>query len=114
MEEQLNKTFGALSDATRRHMLSLLVERDMAVTEIADRFPLTLAGVSKHLAVLTRAGLVSRRRRGREIWCGIEPGGLRDAFVWMQAFGHFEATAYDALESVLDGLAAAVDDLEPR
>ena len=114
MEKQLNKTFSALSDPTRRNMLSLLVERDMPVTEIAERFPLTLAGASKHLSILTRAGLISRRRRGREVWCRIEPGGLRDAFFWMQSFGHFEASAFDALESVLDGLAATPEDLDRR
>lgn len=86
----------------------MLLEDDMAVTDVADPFEMSLAAISKHLNVLTEAGLISRERRGRVVWCRLEPDALRAASVWMQGFGQFEPVDLDAFERFL------AQELEPR
>ena len=93
--------YAALSDATRRAILAMLLEDDMAVTDVAEPFAISLAAISKHLGVLARAGLISQERRGRVKWCKLEPDALRDASVWMQGFGQFEPVNLDAFERFL-------------
>lgn len=110
MTDPLDTVFAALADPTRRRILAMLLEDDMAVTDVAHPFEMSLAAISKHLAVLTEAGLIRREKRGRVTWCKLDPDALRDASVWMQAFGQFEAVDLDALERFLaielgDGLA---------
>ncbi|NEX47670.1 ArsR/SmtB family transcription factor [Pseudotabrizicola algicola] len=101
MTDALSSVFAALADPTRRAILSMLLEDDMAVTDVAEPFQMSLAAISKHLTVLTEAGLVSREKRGRVIWCKLEPDALRAASVWMQGFGQFEAVDLDAFERFL-------------
>ena len=74
----------------------------MAVTDVAEPFEMSLAAVSKHLGLLSRAGLISQEKRGRGKWCKLEPDALRDASVWMQGFGQFEPVNLDAFERFLD------------
>jgi len=102
MSASLDIVFAALADPTRRAILAMLLEDDMAVTDVADPFDMSLAAVSKHLAILTRAGLVSQEKRGRVKWCKLEPAALRDASIWMQGFGQFEAIHLDAFERFLE------------
>lgn len=99
---QLDAIFSALADPTRRAILGMLLEDDMAVTDVAAPFPISLAAISKHLAVLAAAGLIQQERRGRIIWCKLMPDGLRSASVWMQGFGQFEPVDLDAFERFLD------------
>ena len=99
----LDAIFSALADPSRRAILSMLLEDDMAVTDVAAPFQMSLAAISKHLGILAEAGLITRERRGRVIWCKLEPDRLRDASVWMQGFGQFEAIDLDAFEAFLDG-----------
>jgi DNA-binding transcriptional ArsR family regulator len=98
----LDAIFLALADPTRRAILTLLLEDDMAVSDVAEAFPQTLANVSKHLGVLADCGLISQEKRGRVKWCKLEPDALRAASVWMQAFGQFEPMDLDALERFLE------------
>ena len=93
MSDPLDATFAALADPTRRRILALLLEDDMAVTDVAAPFEVSLAAISKHLAILTRAGLIAQERRGRLVWCKLEPQALRAASVWMQSFGQFDPVA---------------------
>ncbi|RBI76019.1 ArsR family transcriptional regulator [Roseovarius sp. TE539] len=102
MAPTLDTVFAALADPTRRAILSLLLEDDMAVTDVAEPFEMSLAAISKHLGILSRAGLISQERRGRVVWCKLEPGALREASVWMQGFGQFEAVNLDAFEKFLE------------
>ncbi|MGB0900538.1 ArsR/SmtB family transcription factor [Halocynthiibacter sp.] len=102
MSAPLDIIFSALSDATRRQILTMLLEDDMAVTDVAEPFDMSLAAISKHLVVLTNAGLISQDKRGRVKWCRIEENALRDASAWMQAFGHFEAVNLDDFERFLE------------
>lgn len=109
MTDPLSTVFAALADPTRRAILSMLLEDDMAVTDVAEPFQMSLAAISKHLTVLTEAGLVSREKRGRVIWCKLEPDAMRTASVWMQGFGQFEPVDLDAFERFLEAELANED-----
>ncbi len=102
MTDRLDTVFAALADPTRRAILAMLLEDDMAVTDVAEPFTISLAAISKHLGVLADAGLISRERRGRVIWCRLEPDAMRAASVWMQGFGQFEPLDLDAFERFLE------------
>ncbi|MDX2482847.1 ArsR/SmtB family transcription factor [Antarcticimicrobium sediminis] len=102
MINPLDMVFAALADPTRRAILSMLLEDDMAVTDVAEPFEMSLAAISKHLSILSRAGLISQERRGRVKWCKLEPDALRPASVWMQGFGQFEPVNLDAFERFLE------------
>ena len=97
----LDQIFMALADPTRRAILAMLLEDDMAVTDVAHPFEMSLAAISKHLGILAAAGLISQEKRGRVKWCKLEPDALREASIWMQAFGQFEAVNLDAFERFL-------------
>lgn len=101
-DQRLDQIFSALADPTRRRILSMLLEDDMAVTDVAGPFQMSLAAVSKHLAVLAAAGLIRQERRGRITWCQIEPDGLRNASIWMQGFGQFDPVDLDDFERFLE------------
>lgn len=106
----LDTVFAALADPTRRAILAMLLEDDMAVTDVAEPFAMSLAAISKHLAVLAEAGLISQEKRGRVKWCKLEPDALRNASLWMQGFGQFEAIDLDAFERFLDADLTMLDD----
>ncbi|WP_372841839.1 ArsR/SmtB family transcription factor [Phaeovulum sp.] len=97
----LDLLFAALADPTRRAILTMLLEDDMAVTDVAAPFAISLAAVSKHLAILADAGLISQEKRGRLKWCKLEPAAMRAATTWMQGFGQFEPLDLDDFERFL-------------
>lgn len=101
MAMPLDTVFAALGDPTRRAILAMLLEDDMAVTDVADPFAMSLAAISKHLGVLSAAGLISQEKRGRVKWCKLEPDAMREASIWMQSFGQFEAVNLDDFERFL-------------
>lgn len=98
----LDTVFAALADPTRRAILTMLLEDDMAVTDVAAPFDISLAAISKHLTILTRAGLISQEKRGRVKWCKLEPDAMRGATVWIQGFGLFEPVHLEAFERFLE------------
>ena len=102
MTSDVDQVFAALADPTRRAILAMLLEDDMAVTDVAEPFEMSLAAISKHLNVLSAAGLISQEKRGRVKWCKLEPDSLRAASVWMQGFGQFEPVNLDAFERFLE------------
>lgn len=102
MTRDLDQVFAALADPTRRTILTMLLEDDMAVTDVAQPFDMSLAAISKHLLVLSAAGLISQEKRGRVKWCKLEPDALRAASVWMQGFGQFEPVNLEAFERFLE------------
>lgn len=85
----------------------MLLEDDMAVTDVAEPFEMSLAAISKHLGILTAAGLISQEKRGRVKWCKLEPDTLREASVWMQGFGQMGGLDLDAFERFLQSELAA-------
>lgn len=102
MPDPLDQIFAALSDPTRRAILVLLLEDDMAVTDVAEPFAMSLAAISKHLAILAAAGLIAQEKRGRINWCKLDPDAMRRATVWMQGFGQFDPVDLDAFERFLE------------
>ena len=98
----LDGIFAALADPTRRAILTMLLEDDMAVTDVAEPFRMSLAAISKHLGVLAGAGLITQEKRGRVKWCKLDPDAMRAASIWIQGFGMFEPVDYDALERLLE------------
>ena len=101
MGTALDQIFSALSDPTRRQILVMLLEDDMAVTDVAEPFEISLAAISKHLIILTSAGLIEQERRGRVKWCKLNPDAMRTAWIWMQSFGQFNELDLDMLETYL-------------
>ena len=101
MAANLDSVFAALADPTRRAILAMLLEDDMAVTDVAEPFQMSLTAISKHLGILAEAGLISREKRGRVIWCKLEPDAMQSASIWMQGFGQFEEMDLDAFERFL-------------
>ena len=109
MTAKIDLVFSALADATRRDILMMLLEDDMAVTDVADPFDMSLAAISKHLMILTKAGLISQEKRGRVKWCKLEPDAMRDVAIWMQSFGQYNALNIDALEAFLETQDLSID-----
>lgn len=109
MAPSLDQAFAALSDPTRRAILTMLLEDDMAVTDVAAGFPVSLAAVSRHLQVLAEAGLIAQERRGRITWCKLLPDALREAAAWMAGFGMIDGVDLDAFERFLGEEAGAPD-----
>lgn len=102
MTYDLDTIFAALADPTRRAILSMLLEDDMAVTDVAEPFEMSLAAISKHLAVLLNARLISQEKRGRVKWCKLEPVAMKSASIWIQSFGQFEEIDLDGFERFLE------------
>lgn len=109
MSDPLDIVFAALADPTRRAILTMLLEDDMAVTDVAEPFEMSLAAISKHLTILTRSGLIAQEKRGRVKWCKLQPDAMRAASVWMQGFGQFEPVNLDAFERFLEAELNAED-----
>jgi DNA-binding transcriptional ArsR family regulator len=86
--DELSTTFAALAHPTRRAILARLAEGEATVTELAERFPLSLQSVSKHLKVLERAGLVTRSRTAQWRPARLEGARLRDAADWLGRYRH--------------------------
>ena len=110
----LDAIFAALADGTRRAILTMLLEDDMAVTDVAEPFTMSLAAVSKHLAVLAEAGLIQQERRGRVKCCKLDPDAMRRAVVWIQGFGQVEPLDFDAFERFLEAELGEAADQTPR
>jgi DNA-binding transcriptional ArsR family regulator len=99
--EQLDRTFAALSDPTRRAILARLADGEATVTELAQPFPITMPAVSKHLKVLERAGLITRGRTAQWRPCRLEPAPLAEAIDWLERYRMFFEGSYDRLEAHL-------------
>jgi DNA-binding transcriptional ArsR family regulator len=97
----LDLVFGALADPTRRAILTDLLQGDRSVGDLAAPHAMSLAAISKHLQILTRAGLVIQTRAGRTTTCRLDPDALRGAGIWLQGVGGFDPEDYDALEARL-------------
>ncbi len=102
MSTPIDLVFAALADPTRREILTMLLEDDMAVTDVAEPFEMSLAAISKHLHILTRAGLIAQEKRGRVKWCKLQMSAMKDAAIWMESFGQFETVNLDEFEKFLE------------
>ena len=102
--DRLNRTFAALADPTRRAILARLASGEASVTELAEPFAMSLPGISKHLKVLERAGLIVRGREAQWRPCRLEPRPLKDAADWLEHYRGFWEESFDRLESYLENL----------
>ena len=103
-EDQLSVTFAALADPTRRAILARLAQGEASVTELAKPFDLSLPGVSKHLKVLQRAGLITQSRNAQWRPCRLEGGRLKEASEWVGEYRRFWDESFERLDEVLQDL----------
>jgi DNA-binding transcriptional ArsR family regulator len=97
----LDHVYGALADPTRREILAILADGETNVGSLAERFPISLNGVSKHVKVLERAGLVERTVQGREHRLRLNAEPLHEASEWLEHYRAFWETRLAALEEFL-------------
>ncbi|MBI1172373.1 metalloregulator ArsR/SmtB family transcription factor [bacterium] len=98
----LDLAFHALSDPTRRAVLSRLVEGEMPVSALAEPFDMALPSFAQHLRVLEDCGLIVSEKRGRSRWCRLEPARFNAAADWMEAERRRANARLDRLEAYLD------------
>ncbi len=101
---RLDASFAALSDATRRGVLERLGRADASITELADKFHMTLTGMKKHVGVLEQAGLVTTEKIGRVRTCKLGPRRLEDETAWIERYQELWDARFDALENVVEEL----------
>jgi len=97
----LDRVFRALANPTRRRIVQDLARGDRAVMQLAQQFTMSQPAVTKHLNVLERAGIIVRRRAGRERRCQLRPRALRESAEWMRRCETFWNRRLDALETLL-------------
>jgi DNA-binding transcriptional ArsR family regulator len=102
--DRLDASFSALSDATRRGVLEQLGRSDASITELADRFHMTLTGMKKHVSVLEHAGFVSTEKVGRVRTCRLGLRALEDEAAWIESYRQLWAARFDALDKVVEEL----------
>ena len=102
--EQLDATFIALADPTRRAILARLMEGDASVNELAAPFAISQPAISKHLKILERAGLVTRSSVGTSRPVRIEGAPMREAADWLEKYRDFWERSYQRLDALLDVL----------
>ena len=108
--DTLDNTFAALADPTRRAILARLASGEASVNELAEPFEMTLPGVSKHLKVLERAGLISRGRVAQSRPCRLEAAPLREVADWVGRYRRFWEGSFDRLEDYLQELQGGKDE----
>jgi DNA-binding transcriptional ArsR family regulator len=100
--DQLSATFAALADPTRRAMLARLADGEATVTELAEPFQMSLPGVSKHLKVLERAGLITRRRSAQRRPCRLDAAPLAEVDEWVEHYREFFEGSFERLAEHLE------------
>jgi DNA-binding transcriptional ArsR family regulator len=96
--DQLDHTFAALADPTRRAILARLAAGEASVTELAEPFAISLPAVSKHVKVLERAGLITRGRSAQRRPCRLAAAPLEDAAEWLEHYRQFWEGSFDRLD----------------
>jgi DNA-binding transcriptional ArsR family regulator len=99
--DQLSTTFAALADPTRRAIMARLADGEATVNELAEPFPITLQGVSKHLKVLERAGLIARGRSAQLRPSRLQGDALKQAADWLAEYRRFWDESFDRLDEHL-------------
>jgi DNA-binding transcriptional ArsR family regulator len=99
--DQLSVTFAALADPTRRAILARLSQGEASVTDLAKPFDLSLPGVSKHLKVLQRAGLITQSRNAQWRPCRLEGARLQEASEWVGEFRRFWDESFERIDEYL-------------
>jgi DNA-binding transcriptional ArsR family regulator len=104
VDSRLDASFAALSDATRRGVLEQLGRSHASITDLADKFHMTLTGMKKHIGVLEDAGLVTTEKVGRVRTCKLGARGLEDAAAWIERQRELWNARFDELDRVVEEL----------
>jgi DNA-binding transcriptional ArsR family regulator len=103
-QTRFDASFAALSDATRRGVLEQLGRADASITELADKFHMTLTGMKKHVGVLEQAGLVTTAKVGRVRTCKLGLRRLEEEAAWIERYRQLWAARFDDLDKVIEEL----------
>ena len=101
---RLDASFAALSDATRRGVLEQLGCADSSITDLAEKFHMTLTGMKKHVAVLEQAGLVATEKVGRVRTCKLGPRRLAEETAWIEKYRQLWDLRFDELDKIVEEL----------
>lgn len=101
---RLDASFAALSDPTRRGVLEQLGRSDASITELADKFHMTLTGMKKHVGVLEHAGFVTTQKVGRVRTCKLGSRKLEEEAAWIERYRQLWVARFDALDAVVEDL----------
>ena len=104
MTDCLDASFAALSDATRRGILAHLGHADSSITDLAEKFRMTLTGMKKHIAILERAGLVATEKIGRVRTCRLGRRRLAEEAAWIEEYHRLWASRFDELDKIVEEL----------
>src|SRR5579872_5813112 len=104
LPSRLDASFAALSDATRRGVLEQLGRADASITDLADRFHMTLTGMKKHVGVLEQAGLVTTEKVGRVRTCRLGLRRLEEEAAWIEGYRQLWEARFDELDKVIEQL----------
>lgn len=103
-QTHLDASFAALSDATRRGILERLGRADASITELAERFEMTLTGMKKHIGVLEKTGLVTTEKVGRVRTCKLGPLLLEEEAAWIESYRRLWHARFDELDKIVEEL----------
>ena len=101
---RLDASFAALSDATRRGVLEQLGRSEASITDLAEKFHMTLTGMKKHVGVLEQAGLVTTEKVGRVRTCKLGPSRLEAETAWIEGYRELWSARFDELDKVIEEL----------
>ena len=102
--QRIDASFAALADATRRGVLERLGRSDASITDLAEKFGMTLTGMKKHVGVLEDAGLVTTEKVGRVRTCKLGPHRLEEATAWLEKYRALWDARFDELDALVDEL----------
>jgi DNA-binding transcriptional ArsR family regulator len=103
-QARFDTSFAALSDATRRGVLEQLARADASITDLADKFRMTLTGMKKHVGVLEQAGLVTTQKVGRVRTCKLGLGRLEEEAAWIERYRRLWEARFDELDKIVEEL----------
>ena len=101
---RFDSSFAAIADATRRGILEQLARADASITDLAEKFQMTLTGMRKHVRVLEQAGLVTTEKVGRVRTCRLGPRQLQEEAAWIERYRELWAARFDELDKVIEEL----------
>ena len=102
--DRLDASFAALSDATRRGVLEQLAGANASITDLAEKFHMTLTGMKKHVGVLEQAGLVTTEKVGRVRTCKLGPRRLEEETAWIERYRRLWDARFDELDNIVEEL----------
>ena len=103
-QTRFDASFAALSDATRRGVLEQLGRSDASITDLAEKFHMTLTGMKKHVSVLEQAGLVATEKVGRVRTCRLGPGRLHEEAAWIERYRQLWDARFNELDKIVEEL----------